>query len=315
MNERMTDTPTAPAVSPSPPASPTAPSAAQWHDLSPQQRFEHQQTEVDRQNGTTRPGLKPGEKVDAATYDRMTYAERVEYAQRAQQQASAANPNPNSDPAAPPAPADPASRTVQVGDLSLTEAEILAAVQSKAERDVLIASVPETPEKYELKLPADFKAPPGVEFKFDLADPIKGDSLRRAQAWSKENSLTQQQFSELLGLYAGALSHEATVIENARAAEVAKLGAAGAARVDAVSTWLRAELGDKLARPMLLTLATAAHVEGFEKLLQRRQAQGSANFSQRHRDHHTDKIDQATYDRMSYSEKKAYAERHSSTGR
>jgi hypothetical protein len=131
-------------------------------------------------------------------------------------------------------------------------------------------------------LPADFQPPVGVEFKFDMADPI----LAQARAEAHRQGLSQEGFSKILGLYAAAKVGEQTQIDTARAAEQAKLGANAGARVDGVINWLTgmdssADKGD--AKALAGMLVTARHVEAFERIINKLTTQGSASFSQSHR--------------------------------
>jgi hypothetical protein len=289
----MTDTPTTADTSPlvnltntapkaaaaaaAPPAK-TQPSAAAWADMSPDDRAGFQRREIDAANNTYRPpDRKPGEKVDAETYEKMTFSERVAYAASFQDK-PAANPDGSpADPAAPPV-ADPNAERIKVGEAEFTKDEILAALSDKATRDANLLSVPAKPSDYKLDLPADLKLPEGVSFKFDAKDPIKGPALESAREWAKANELTQEQFSSLLGLYAGSQAHEAKLIFDGATAEKQKMGPAGTARVIAVTNFLKAELGDDLARPFLQTLVLEKMVTGWEKLIQKRTSQGVPGF-------------------------------------
>jgi hypothetical protein len=78
---------------------------------------------------------------------------------------------------------------------------------------------------------------------------------------------------------------------------------------------LRGHLGDEIAAPMLTTLVTERQVRGFEKLIQKMTGQGAATFSQQHRDTGSGRLSQEQYDKLSYSEKKAYAEQFQQPGR
>lgn len=179
----------------------------------------------------------------------------------------------------------------------------------KAADDVRKATLPATPEAYKIELPADFRTPVGVDFKFDANDPL----LAQFKAQAHADDMSQDAFSKTLGLYASAKIAEEAQITNARNAEIAKLGSTAPARVDAVINFLTGidTTNDKRdAKALAGMLVTAGHVEAFERLITRFTSQGAASFSQSHRDVDTGKVDQATYDRMSYSEKKAYAEKH-----
>ena len=57
---------------------------------------------------------------------------------------------------------------------------------------------------------------------------------------------------------------------------------------------------------------TASDVQAMEKLVAKFASQGAAGFSQQHRDvTQAGKVDEATYNRMSYTEKKEYAAKFS----
>lgn len=172
----------------------------------------------------------------------------------------------------------------------------------KAAEDVRRGSLPKDAAGYKVELPADFKAPAGVEFKFDAADPI----LAQAQALAHANGLSQDGFSKMLGLYAAAKVGEQAQIDAARTAEVAKLGPTASARVDSVVNWLSgmdptADKGD--AKALAGMLVTARHVEAFERIITRLTSQGSASFSQQHRvAPDTDKI--PGFENMSFEQKR-----------
>jgi hypothetical protein len=169
-------------------------------------------------------------------------------------------------------------------------------------------SLPPTPDDYKVELPQDFKTPEGVNFRFKDGDPL----LAQARVMAHEMGISQQHFSRLLSLYAGAQVSEQQTINTARAAEIAKLGATATARVDAIGSWLNA----KGVGPLMSMIANSAHVQMFEKLITDSMRQGGAPFSAGGRipPEAPGKVDDATYDKMSYTEKKAYAERHQSNG-
>lgn len=136
-------------------------------------------------------------------------------------------------------------------------------------------SLPQTADAYKIELPADFKAPAGVDFKFD----DKAPELAQARAMAHAKGWTQQDFSEALGIFAAAKISEQATIDSARKAEVAKLGATGPARVDSVTQWMDAQgLG-----VLKSTMVTAAQVQAWEAHITKLTSQGSASFSQSHR--------------------------------
>jgi len=245
----------------------------------------------------------------------MTFSERVAYAASFQDK-PAINPDGSpADPAAPPV-ANPNAERIKVGEAEFTNEEILAALSEKASRDSNLLSVPAKPSDYKLDLPADFKLPEGVSFTFNAKDPIKGPALESAREWAKANSLTQEQFSSLLGLYAGSQAHEAKLIFDGAAAEKQKMGPAGTARVIAVTNFLKAELGDDLAKPFLQTLVLEKMVTGWERLIQKRTSQGVPGFRTTGREAPeanghlpSGPEGEKIWSAMSYTQKKEYAER------
>jgi hypothetical protein len=226
----------------------------------------------------------------------------------------AAKPDPDAaDDTKPMPPAPDAGKTaekVKVGDFELSPDDVAALMQQKAENDLRATRIPATPEGYKLEIPADLKLPlpDGAKFQFDATNPI----LKDAQAFALKAGLDQNQFSTVLGLYAQHEAQQTAKFAAAQSAEIAKLGNNANSRVAAVTTFIRGHLGDKIAGPMLLTLATAAQVEGWEKIMTRMQNGGAASFSQQHRDlGDRNRVSQEVYDRMSYGQKKAYANRFS----
>ncbi len=172
-------------------------------------------------------------------------------------------------------------------------------------------ALPQTPEAYKIALPADFKAPEGIDFKFDDTDPLLAQARSVMHDIDQGKLSGQDAFSKLLGLYAGAQVNTEAQVQAARTAEVGKLGPTGSARVGAVTTFFKAMLGDAEGAQFASRMFTASDVQIAEKLVAKFASQGTANFSQQHRDHSVGKVDQATYDAMSYGEKKEYAAKHS----
>jgi hypothetical protein len=177
-----------------------------------------------------------------------------------------------------------------------------------AAEDVAKLSRPQAPDAYKVELPQDFKLPPGVDFKLKTDDPL----WSQARSWAHKHGLSQDAFQEGIALIAGDKVGTEQTIKAAKDAEIAKLGAAGTTRVDNVKTWLTA-MG---AGQLMSRLFTAGDVQVMESLITKFQRQGGAPFSAGGRipPEAPGKVDDATYDKMSYTEKKAYAERHQSNG-
>lgn len=183
-------------------------------------------------------------------------------------------------------------------------------VAFKAAEDVKRLTLPTTPDAYKIELPADFKPPEGIKFEFKADDPL----LAQARTMAHGMGISQENFSKLLGLYAGAQVATQQQITNARNAEIAKLGTTGPARIDALTTFFKAKLGDAAGAQRMARVLTASDVEIAEKEVALFSSQGGGSFRQTGRDLETGKVDDATYDKMSYTEKKEYAERHSRNG-
>jgi hypothetical protein len=191
-------------------------------------------------------------------------------------------------------------------DIALSESELRDLLAHKSAEDSRKLTAPAKVEDFKLELPADLKMPEGVDFRIDPNNP----AIEPARAFALRNNLSQQQFSEMLGLYAATQASEAVAFNNAKAAEVAKLGDAGAARVDSVLGWLKSMSGNHFnALARVLQIAPVADtVVGLEHLMHRYVTQGGASFDGAHREPHIPgRVSQETYDSYSYSQKLDYA--------
>lgn len=178
----------------------------------------------------------------------------------------------------------------------------------KAADDSRRATLPQSPEAYEPTLPEGFKAPDGIDVKIDTNDPMfkSARELAHAKGWS------QSDFSDALGIVAAMRAQEAASYETLKAKNLEGLGTKGPERIDAVTRYLSANFPEAVVKPVLATMATKAHVEMFESFISKLGSQGrSSTFTHLGRDVDTGKVDDATWDKMSYSEKKAYTAKHS----
>lgn len=135
-------------------------------------------------------------------------------------------------------------------------------------------SLPTKPEEYKAELPGDFKAPEGVEYKFNADDPL----LAQARAIAHESGLSQEKFSKLLAVYAGSQVASQQAVQTARNAEIAKLGATGPAQIDALSTFYKGFLGEAEGKLVMSRIFTAADVTLHNKLVAKITQQGGAAF-------------------------------------
>jgi hypothetical protein len=227
--------------------------------------------------------------------------------------APAAKPDPTAilDPEARAAAAEGQER-VKVGDVELTPEEIAAAVEHKAAEDSRKLTLPQKPDEYRLELPQDLILPDGIKFEFKPDDPFLGPVIAKAREHALEQGWDQAQFSKMLGLYASSQIHQQTMLRDAGAAEVKKLGDAGPARIDALYTWIDATQSPDIAANMKLLLVNERIVVGFENIMHRQANQGGGNYSHRGRDGETaERVSDAQWDKMTYTEKKEYADRAS----
>jgi hypothetical protein len=191
-------------------------------------------------------------------------------------------------------------------DIALSEQELKDLLGFKAAQDSKRLTAPQKPEDFKLELPADLKMPQGVEFRIDPSNP----AIEPARAFALRNNLSQQQFSEMLGVYAATQASEMVAFNAAKAAEVAKLGDAANARVDAVTGWLKAMGGNHFgALARVLSLAPVAEtVVGLEHLMHKYVSQGGGSFNGAHREPNVPgKVSDEVYNSMSYAQKLDYA--------
>jgi hypothetical protein len=175
--------------------------------------------------------------------------------------------------------AQPPAAKVQVGKFEVSEDEIATMMDRQALDDLRKATVPPTPDAYKLELSPDARLPGGVEYKFNASDP----SLAALKNWAHAKGFDQSTLSEMLTIYATHEAQQNAVLAEISRAEIAKAGVNAPQRVDAIGRWIRAEVGDADAKPILATMVTDAHLRFFEKVQQRITTQGAASFSQQHR--------------------------------
>jgi hypothetical protein len=198
---------------------------------------------------------------------------------------------------------------LRIGEMELDEKDIRQIMTETAAREARKATLPADPSAYTLDLPADFQMPEGVQWKWNTADPVQGPLLNMAREFAHAHNIDQAGFSKMLSLYAAAQTHETTLINKARAGEIAKLGATAPARIDAAVQFLRGNLGDELAKHLTANLFTSGQIRAIEALQQRFTNQGSGNYSGAHREpNQPERLSNEAYGRLTYSEKKEYAE-------
>lgn len=228
-------------------------------------------------------------------------------------------PGDNAEPAKPGEPPKPGQAAVADNLLKLTAAdgreftltaEDIAGLQERHALELSRkATLPADPAGYQVALPEGFKVE-GGELTINPADPALADLRNFAHA----NGWSQQQFSDVLAIEAQRVARVNAQLNAARNAEIAKLGSAASQRIDAIASWWSSMTGDdgKVLGTILTMAPTAGTVKSFERLMQKWSSQGQGSFSGAGRDADESgigpqKVDQATYDRMSYGEKMDYA--------
>lgn len=208
---------------------------------------------------------------------------------------------------------DGALEKFKVGEFEVTEAEIKDLLAAKAERDLARAEVPANPTDYKIEIPPAANLPEGTAVVLKN-DPESAAMIEAAQQWAHKHGLPQSAFNELVAIQAQGVVAGQQRYNELKAANLAALGPTGPQQIDGVVTWIRSQVGDVDAKPIIATMATAAHVRFFQKMQHRIASQGVGNFNGGGRVEEPRGVDEATYNSWSYSQKREYAERMSSPG-
>jgi hypothetical protein len=222
-----------------------------------------------------------------------------------------------------PGPAASDGAKLRVGDYELTSDDVKGLMERRALEQSRKATLPASPDKYELSLPADFKMPDGVaEWRFNPDHPTQGPLLARAREIAHAAGMSQDTFSRMLGLHVANEVQQQLMFDRAKAAELGKLGEMAGVRVDAVRTFVRSIVGD--AAPALLMVLeqapVASTIVGFEKLMQAFSSQGlgggysGAGRDGGHLNRGPQKVDDATYNSMTYHQRLEYAQQFEQGG-
>jgi hypothetical protein len=265
-----------------------APSAREMADMTPQERFAIGQRELDRERGNDRI-LRRDARGAPYWEDQGDPANGGE---------------------TPPAPADDVPK-YKVGELELTEQQARDLLARDAAEKSRRLTLPQRPEDYRAENTQAFKPPPGIEFKINEADPLMG----QARAFALKHGIPQDGFSEMMDLYAAGQVATQQRIKQAHDAELGKLGANATARVDSVTTWVKSQMGEDLAKEFCKYLFSAKQFEAVEKLMTNFRTQGASSYSPQHSEHATERMSDEAYDKLSFSEKRAYAAQFSQTQR
>lgn len=186
-----------------------------------------------------------------------------------------------------------------------------ALIARDAERASRLAQVPDSPDKYEAKLPHDFKMPEGVELA-EGENLINPDDPRIAdlREFAHANQMDQSQFENMVALGAKMDLAESGRLKEAIGQEVEKLGAKGKERIGAVKSWIASKLPGEQGEALLGVIYTAKQVEAFERLMQLNRGGVPGNPGAGREPGKTE-ISDEEYDKMSPAERINYARQNS----
>lgn len=200
------------------------------------------------------------------------------------------------------------SSAAKVKDTFAAHINELTSFRAAAEsKDLAFKAALPTPDAYKNDLPSDFKAPDGVQFQFRADDPL----LSQARTLAHQMGMSQENFSKLLGLYAGAQVATQQQVTAARNAEIAKLGATGPARIDALTTFFKAQLGEAEGAQLMSRVFTAKDVEIAEKVVAKISGSGAFNAGGREPPEAPGKLSDEQLAKLSPAEKLDYTRQRS----
>jgi hypothetical protein len=185
----------------------------------------------------------------------------------------------------------------------------------KAGLDVRRSTLPAKPDDYKAELPADFKVPDGVKFEFNGNDPLLHQARAVMHDIDQGKISGQEAFGKLLALYAGGQVASQQQINTARNTEIQKLGSTGPARVDALTTFFRAYLGEAAGNRRIARIFTAQDVQDAEMEVSKITSQGGVTFRGNGREppEQAGRLSDEQIKRLSPAEKLDYARRFNQT--
>jgi hypothetical protein len=126
---------------------------------------------------------------------------------------------------------------------------------------------PSTAEAYKLELPSDFKAPDGVEIRFDASDPVRGPILNEARQLAHSLGVDQAGFSKLLALQARLEANEAQRANDLAIIEQRAIGADYESRKQALNAVLDRTLSKQHADELRRGIGSRLAFEALEQLI------------------------------------------------
>jgi hypothetical protein len=176
-------------------------------------------------------------------------------------------------------------------------------------------NAPADPSGYTFELSKNFVAPAGYEnWKPDPNHPASHGARQLAHDIDAGRVSGQQALTRMIELNASSQIGTSLMLEKARNAEIAKLGANGSLRVTAVQDYIHSVVGPELFKQTQSLLATAAMVQVWEKVMARAGGIGGSSFSGARPAPRSESVDEKTWNSWSYSQKMEYARQHSGGG-
>lgn len=194
--------------------------------------------------------------------------------------------------------------------------DLSALVAFKAEADSKAAGLPESPDKYEVRVPQEFKLPEGITLPngpdgkpLDINTLIKSDDARleAARNFAHQNGFDQAQFEGLVGMGVALDLAEKSRFDAAIQAEVEKLGGKGQERVNSVMQWLGAKVGGELAAAVEPMIMTAKQIQAFEAIMRLNRGVVAGNPGAGRDGKNTGEPDDAAWDKMSDKDRIQFA--------
>jgi hypothetical protein len=167
---------------------------------------------------------------------------------------------------------DPEAKAPKWGELKTTLEEAAAL---KAEKEAAANKPAPKPEDYKVALSekAVKELFGGEAPELDPEAPI----VKALPDWAAKNGVSQEALSELTDLYAGYMAGESKAIDETLKAEIAKLGANGPQRVNAIKTWIDANTTKERADALTFALgrSSSGALEAIEDLIKKASGLGS----------------------------------------
>jgi hypothetical protein len=222
---------------------------------------------------------KPAVAEHAQTYEQRRHAQDAANAAAKPEAAADGKAKPAEAAADPKEPPAEPGQKFRVGRHEVSEEQITEMLQRQSQEDLKRATLPQSAEGYEAKLPEGLKLPGGIEYSWNNADP----TMVAARNWAHAKGLSQGEFSEVLGIYANHIATEQAAIAERSRLEIAKAGVNAPQRVDAVGKFITGLMGETDAKQIKALIVTDSMLRYHEAIMNKLASQGAANFSQSHR--------------------------------